>query len=71
MPMVMQSRDDMMEELMEVLMDEGMTQEEAKEFIQALFKPLKQLKAENHQLMIKCLDFIQPGALLLGENFLC
>lgn len=34
MPMVMQSRDDMLEELMESMMSEGMTEEEAKQFIE-------------------------------------
>eukprot|EP00635_Sarcinochrysidales_sp_CCMP3193_P001244 CAMPEP_0118905998 /NCGR_PEP_ID=MMETSP1166-20130328/9729_1 /TAXON_ID=1104430 /ORGANISM="Chrysoreinhardia sp, Strain CCMP3193" /LENGTH=311 /DNA_ID=CAMNT_0006845269 /DNA_START=45 /DNA_END=980 /DNA_ORIENTATION=- len=35
MPMVMQSRDDMMQELVEQLVDEGMSEDEAHEFIEA------------------------------------
>mmetsp|Transcript_14290 Transcript_14290/g.21552 ORF Transcript_14290/g.21552 Transcript_14290/m.21552 type:complete len:131 (-) Transcript_14290:447-839(-) len=58
MPMVMQSRDDMMEELMEGLMDEGMTQEEAKEFIQATQAAQSGEPSANDDMP----GFMQPGA---------
>mmetsp|Transcript_14288 Transcript_14288/g.21551 ORF Transcript_14288/g.21551 Transcript_14288/m.21551 type:complete len:129 (-) Transcript_14288:447-833(-) len=57
-PMVMQSRDDMMEELMEGLMDEGMTQEEAKEFIQATQAAQSGEPSANDDMP----GFMQPGA---------
>ena len=44
MPMVMQSRDDMMQELLEGLMNEGMTEDEAKDFIEETQKSAAEAK---------------------------
>mmetsp|Transcript_12357 Transcript_12357/g.16657 ORF Transcript_12357/g.16657 Transcript_12357/m.16657 type:complete len:131 (-) Transcript_12357:111-503(-) len=58
MPMVMQSRDDMMEELMDRLMNEDITQDEVKEFIQATQAAQSGEPSANDDMP----DFMQPGA---------
>ena len=58
MPMVMQSRDDMMEELMDGLMNEDITQDEVKEFIQATQAAQSGEPSANDDMP----DFMQPGA---------